>query len=403
MSEVPAKTILRAEWYFDGLRLAERDCAVVFAGGTILQVGRPKHIREANPDARFIDLGNAILIHGLTNAHTHLELSGTSCGEPPASFVDWILSMPRRVGRELNAPADDKFAAGTRIGIEQSLKFGVTCVGDISQQMHVTRPVLKDSPLRAISYGEVIGLGKRRGRFEELFPIATDTALQSDRLTIGVSPHSPYTVEPRDIRRCVDSGLPMTIHLAETPDEEEFLRHHRGPMREMWEKLGTWEGFPERFDGTPVEFAQAMGLLKPTTRLAHVNYCSDADLDILSRSRATVVYCPRTHRYFGHPPHRWREMIARGINVAVGTDSCASSPDLNMVDELRLLHEIAPEHPVEEIWATATRNAWMEGQGLFADFSVFDVSTDEPLKEILENASALPREVWIDGAAIVSS
>src|SRR5207302_10539659 len=100
--------------------------------------------------------------------------------------------------------------------------------------------------------------------------------------------------------------------------------------------------------------ANAIGLLDYPTVLAHVNYCDDVDLDLLARGRAGVVYTPRTHAYFGHPPHRWRDMLARGINVAVGTDSCASSPDLNLVDDLRLLHRLAPEVPAQTLWEMAT-------------------------------------------------
>jgi cytosine/adenosine deaminase-related metal-dependent hydrolase len=367
----------------------------------VLEKGSFEDLNRKYPDAEVVDLGDTIAIHGLTNAHTHLELSGATCGEPPASFVDWILSMPRRVGREVHQPAHDKFAAATRTGIEQCLRFGVTCVGDISQQMHVTRPILRDSPLHAISYGEVIGLGKRRARFEELLPLATDQQHATDRLTIGLSPHSPYTLEPQAIGRCValarQYSYPMTIHLAETPGEEAFLSGHSGPLKEMWERLGSWEDFPGTFDGTPVEFAKSIGLLDYPTELAHVNYCSDPDMAILADGFSTVIYCPRTHKYFGHPPHRWREMIERGINVCVGTDSCASSPDLNIVDELRLMHEIAPDWPVAKLWKMATVNAWKRNQNRAAAFTVFAVSTDDPLGEILEDRSRLPREVWIDG------
>jgi len=173
----------------------------------------------------------------------------------------------------------------------------------------------------------------------------------------------------------------------------------------MWERLGSWEDFPGTFDGTPVAFAKSLGLLHRPTVLAHVNYCNDADLDLLARpaTRASVVYCPRTHRYFGHPPHRWQEMLARGINVAIGTDSCASSLDLNLVDELRLLHAIDPGFPVEVLWRMATINAllavrWVS-DFVHGDFVVFDVSTDQPLTEILES-DRLPREVWIEGEKI---
>src|SRR5262249_32114020 len=148
-------------------------------------------------------------------------------------------------------------------------------------QMHVTRPILGESPLRAVSYGEVIGLGKRRSRFEELLPMAIDESLATERLSIGISPHSPYTLEPDSIRHCVEisneNALPLAIHLAETPFEREFLNSHTGPLREMWDRLGSWIDFPETFDGSVVQFADACGLFSASALLAHVNYIDDED------------------------------------------------------------------------------------------------------------------------------
>ena len=406
------KTLLTAAWVMPMSGPVVRDGGVVFEGDLILAIDNAQVLKDRHLDvARLVDLGAAIILPGLINAHTHLELSSCACGDPPtspASFVDWILSMPRRIGREVNQRADELFAASTKLGIEQCLRFGVTCVGDISQQMHVTRPILRDSPLRAVSFGEVLGLGKRRARFEELLPMAIDERDASERLRIGLSPHSPYTLEPDAIRRCVkiadERRLPLAIHLAETSFEREFLKDHAGPLQEMWERLGSWEDFLETYGGSPVGFAQSLGLLDRPTVLAHVNYCDERDIALLALGRASVVYCPRTHRYFGHPRHKWQDMIGAGINVAIGTDSCASSPDLNLVDELRLLHEIEPYVPAKMLWQMATRNAaralgWEKELETAADFVVFDVSTDQPLAEILET-DRLPREVWIAGQKI---
>jgi aminodeoxyfutalosine deaminase len=184
----------------------------------------------------------------------------------------------------------------------------------------------------------------------------------SERLIVGVTPHAPYTVEAEGYRRCLDfansNNRPLATHLAETPDEAEFLAEQTGPFRYLWEVgVNAWDDRVPRYDGGPIRLARDLGLLIFRRYLAHVNYCDDDELEILARGRASVVYCPRTHAYFGHRPHRWREMLARGINVAVGTDSCASSPDLNLVDDLRLLRRIAPEVSAVELWGMATTRA----------------------------------------------
>lgn len=300
-----------------------------------------------------------------------------------------------------------------RTGVEQCLRFGVTCVGDISQQMHITRPLLKDGPLRVVSYGEVLGLAKLRPRFEELLPRALDRSHESEFLRTAISPHAPYTVDADGYRRCdqwaSELGLPIASHIAENPHEAEFLRDHTGPFREMWEKLGLWSDDVSTFARGPIYFAASCGLIDHGALLAHVNYCSDEELAYLSGRPASVVYCPRTHRYFGHPPHRWREMLSRGINVAVGTDSCASSPDLNLVDDLRLLRDLAPDMPATTFWEMATIRAARAIEmadevgsitpGKRADFVAFPAAADDPLSDVLRH-SVLPSAVWIGGAQV---
>ena len=109
--------------------------------------------------------------------------------------------------------------------------------------------------------------------------------------------------------------MPLATHLAETPDEATFLADHTGPFRDLWSYIGAWDQDVPSFAGGAIRFAKATGLLDYPTLLAHVNYCDDAEMELLAQSKASVVYCPRTHAYFAHPPHRFREMLASGINV----------------------------------------------------------------------------------------
>jgi cytosine/adenosine deaminase-related metal-dependent hydrolase len=391
-----------------------RDAGVVHARGRIVAVGDAKRLRADQPDAVVRSLGDVVLMPGLVNPHTHLELS--ACGPTDAchagSFTDWILALRPRLlqsGRSL----EEMTAEGVRIGVAQCLRFGVTTVGDISQRTEITRPLLTSGPLRVVSYGEALGLATVRQRFEQQLATATDRSLESPWLRVGLSPHAPYTVDRPGYERCIaiarERNLPLATHLAETADETEFLTQHTGPFRKVWEQLGTWADPVDTFDGPPVAMAASLGLLDYPTLLAHVNYCDDAELTVLANGRASIVYCPRTHTYFRHPPHRWRDMLTAGIHVAIGTDSCASSPDLNLVDELRLLHRIAPEFPVDALWKLATVNAaralQMDAEvgtiaaGRFADFVAFDVATDDPLREILE-IDRSPVAVWIGGSRV---
>jgi cytosine/adenosine deaminase-related metal-dependent hydrolase len=103
-------------------------------------------------------------------------------------------------------------------------------------------------------------------------------------------------------------------------------------------------------------------------------------------------------------------MLKAGINVAVGTDSCASSPNLNLLDDLRLLHHIAPEIAPDTLFEMATirgaRAVQMHEEvgsitvGKRADLIAFAVRWDDALMEILESPERTPSRIWIDGVSI---
>jgi aminodeoxyfutalosine deaminase len=396
--------VIQAEWIAPIQAPPVREGSVVIRDGKILAHGPSKQVRELYPDARVTELGKSVVLPGLVNPHTHLEFSNVERPATPGKFVDWILSLMSQTQADGAAVSD-----AVKRGVVECLKFGVTTIGDITNRCAITRPILRDSPLRVVSYGEVVALAQRRGLLDERLAGATDCSTESDRLRIGVTPHAPYTVEPGGFRRCVEfahrEGRPIATHLAETPDEAEFLAAGTGEFRRLWDTLGWWDDAVPRFPGGPIRFAKAVGLLDHPTLLAHVNYADDAELAILAQSQASVVYCPRTHTYFGHPPHRWRQMLAAGINVAVGTDSRASSPDLNLVEELRLVRTLAPDVPADDLWPMVTTRAAKAigldhvgaiAPGKAADLVAFPAVGLEPLESLLQQ-TILPTHVWIVG------
>lgn len=406
------RQLIEAAWVAPINRSPIADGGVVFEAGRILSVGKAHELREQFPDVDRIDFLNCTVLPGLINAHTHLELSQLKCAAPAGRFIDWLGRLVPNPSMPLDQQTD-AIAAATRTGIEQSLRFGVTTVGDISRFCSITRQVLQNSALRSVSYGEVLAMGQRRGLLEERLAKAADPFFQNDLLSTGITPHAPYSIEAHGYRRCLEvakcRGLPLTTHLAETRDEMPFLSEQSGPFRELWERIGGWDRLVNRFAGGPIRYAAELGLMDYPTSFAHVNYCDDDELGILARSKTSVVYCPRTHAYFGHPPHRWRDMLAAGINVAVGTDSCASSPDLNLVDDLRLMHQLALDVAPDVLWEMATVRAAKAlglseqigsiAAGKNADLVAFPTITNFPLREILEKP-ILPTARWIAGKRI---
>ncbi|MBI3835008.1 MAG: amidohydrolase family protein [Planctomycetes bacterium] len=353
-------------------------------------------------DVEVIDFGDAAIVPGFVNAHTHLELTNLARKVPPTpDFPHWILRLAKLIAVEANA--QEQVEVAVREGVRQSLAVGVTTIGDIARRPQWSRAALSQTSIRAVSYGEVIAVGAIRNRLDVAVADAMNREWQSERVRVGLSPHSPYTVEQHGLRECArranaanaaldgqtnplfsplgkggemirppgeireivddspdrtspNKSIPLCVHLAETLDEERFTLQGDGPIADLLKSLGVWDEHIPMPRLRPVELARHCGLLTPRTLLAHANYVNDDDIQLIVRSGASVAYCPRTHHAFGHAPHRFREMIAAGMNVCLGTDSLASNPSLSVLDELRFLRERHPDVLIEMVLAMGTLN-----------------------------------------------
>lgn len=400
--------ILRARYVLAAVNQIIDNGAVRVESGRIAEVGRAADI-AGTP---FTDLGASLLLPGFINAHTHLELSHLAGRLPPrGDFVDWI----KRLVDAMRDTGDDPktIRDSVRRGRDLSLTGGVTTVGDITRLPALTRPVLADGPLRVLSFGEVIAVGRLRDRLHERLTAAADTGARSQFLQVGIAPHAPYTLEPDGMRACVgravDGQLRMCLHLAETAAEAEFTRHLSGPIRKYFKRHRVWDRHVPCPGLSPAEYAADTGVLRPDTVLAHVNYVTDEEIDRIAASGAHVAYCPRTHEAFGHPPHPFRRMLERGVNVCVGTDSLASNPSLSVLEELRFLRGQYPELPAALlIEMGSTRSARALGMdaavgqvapGFRADLTAIPLDPAgpaDPLENVLQSATS-PLRTWVAG------
>lgn len=335
--------IYRAAHVLDAELRIRTDWAVRVAGRNIVETGPATGFRGEGG----IDLGDVLLMPGWVNAHTHLELGFLRGSVPPsADFADWL----RRLLARLRAVPGEipEVDACVRAGLDASRRAGTTLLGDITRNPVQTRRVIAsvgDRPA-ALSFGEVIAVGGLRDRLEQRITAALAAGHAADDLAVGVSPHAPYTVEPDAIRACVQQaqarGLRVCIHAAESEQEVLFTCAGRGPLRDFLTELGLWDQRVPVAGCRPVELLDRCAALGPGTLLAHCNYVTDAEIERLAESRTSVVYCPRTHAAFGHAPHRFVEMLARGVNVCLGTDSLASNPSLSVGEEVAYLGRAHP-------------------------------------------------------------
>lgn len=327
--------------------------AVAVRDGKIEAVGPRREVR-GEP---ILDYGDAVICPGFVNAHTHLELSALAGSVPPSpDFTDWLMRLTDGAKRKLSDRAAHQRSVSA--GIAESLKNGVTCVGDITRAPAWTRDMLARSPLCGVSFGEVAAIGKRRHLFTQRLDAAVLPIRGEHGFCGGISPHAPYTLEPDGLRACAERadamGLPLCMHLLETLDEVLFTRRCEGPFADLLRTLDVWDEDIPMGGLDPLELTAQCGLLGRRTILAHVNYASDADIAKIAESGSSVAYCPRTHRAFGHPPHRFEDMDLAGVNVCIGTDSLASNPSLSVLDELRFLRGLVPDLPPDDLLAMGT-------------------------------------------------
>jgi cytosine/adenosine deaminase-related metal-dependent hydrolase len=314
------------------------------ASGRVLAVHR-------QPPVGTHDLGAVALVPGLVNAHTHLEFSELAEPLQPAQpFAAWLRALVAYRRQRGDAQR------AIRAGLSQSRTCGTIAVGDIDtrgkpDQYSAADPGqdLAQRPAHVVAFRELLGLDPatvalQTGTAAEF--LDHPSTMSSQGVVRGLSPHAPYTVHPRLLDSAISLALnaraPLTMHLAETRAELECLAAGTGDLVEMLTAAGIWQG-PLYPPGTrPLDFLRRLAPL-PRVAIAHGNYLAEDELDFLAvRPNFTLVYCPRTHAFFGHRDHPWQKLAERGAVVAIGTDGRCSNPDLSVWGELQFLRRNFP-------------------------------------------------------------
>ncbi len=349
----------------------------------------PSGGRASRFHATEVWLGDVAIMPGLVNAHTHLELSYLRDEIAPASgFVTWI----RRVmaaRRERPDPAGAEIVRGVTAAIDESLASGTALVGDISNTLVTVAP-LAASALAAVVFYELIRFNAPEPeRMVEQACRDLAACVTTDRVRTTLAAHAPYSVAPlvlRAIRRAIDRApfSPCSIHLSESAEEVEFIRSGSGPWRQLLEEIGAWDPAWVPPGGSPVQFLEASGFLDSRVLAVHGVQMTTDDLARLAACGATLVTCPRSNGHTGAGAPPLADFYASGVRVAVGTDSLASAPDLNVFAELATMRALTPGVPAASLLDSATR------QGARALGFESEYGTIEPGKRARLIAVALP-------------
>jgi cytosine/adenosine deaminase-related metal-dependent hydrolase len=332
--------LLKARYVFPVTVPPIADGTVAIEGDRIVAVG------QARPGAEVVDLGNAAILPGFVNAHTHLEFSDLKkpVGTAGMGFVDWI----RAVIEARRRTSPDRPRA-VELGLQESVACGTTTLGEIAQLDWNPGPLWPEMP-RLTVFIELITPSPDQIRrvVDGIDPLESFPWQASCGWEPGLSPHAPYSVHPELIdlaaSTCAALHWPIAMHLAESREELEFLRSGGGPFLQFLSGLPNWTPDMLKPGARPMDYLRKLQPVN-TALVIHGNYLDDEEIRFLADHRRTmsVVYCPRTHAYFGHDRYPLEKMLAAGAAVALGTDSRASSPDLSVLAEMRFL---AAEHPI---------------------------------------------------------
>lgn len=285
----------------------------------------------------------------LTNAHTHLELTDLAhlCPGEPVSIVSWM----GRLAWNLRKWSKARVQASIEHGIAELQACGTTHLGDITRTGLSVEPLLASS-LHGVVYLEVMGHNKDKAfkRLEQAKIEIRKTRQYPGygTMQVGLSLHAPYSCHPDLLRAgakwCIAEGVPLCIHVAESPAETKFLLSGKlplvkGPVASLVKKLLSLPASPGL---RPIRYLARLGVLAARPLLVHAVHVTKDDINLIAKAGCAVVHCPRSNDLLSCGRMPLEDYLAIGVPVYLGTDSRASSPDLNVHAEAEFaqrLHE----------------------------------------------------------------
>ncbi len=293
----------------------------------------------------------------------HLELSYLHGIIPPGEeFLEWIRSL-MAARRKMPDPVAPLILDAAKLAIQQARASGTGLFGDISNTL-VTVALLRDSGLAAQVFYELLGFNeldvdKRIAAARATMKECDGDAGPAAPVRISLAAHAPYSVSPAlftAIRADIDEHPPhvSSVHLGESPEELEFIRKGSGGWRTLLQDLGAWAEDWRAPGVSPVTYLTDLGFLDRCVLAVHGVQFDGDDLGHLASLGVTVVSCPRSNRYVGVGSPPIEAFYAMDVDVAFGTDSLASAPDLNLFSELAEARRLAPRVPASRLLESAT-------------------------------------------------
>ncbi len=327
--------ILSAEVVYSGIGTPREHGAVVVQGERIVMVAGLEEARRSYSSAPVESVGFAISPPPV-NAHTHLDLSALPYFS--GSYEAFI--------RHVVQHGAQRGAKAAEAGLHELRQTSVGAFGDIVANREALQMLLQTPGLKGVAYWEVFAPDPAQAdeAFEAVLEgLRTFKRLERpDGLRLGLSPHTPHTVSAPLLQKLARlaqrENLPMQIHVAESPAEIPLHKDGRGPLYDLMKPfLGAWQ--PSGL--SPVAYLADLGVLEAGPTLVHMVNVTEDDVRLVAKAGCTVVHCPRSNEGLHCGRFPWALYTRHGVEVALGTDSRGSSPDLDVRREAqaaRALH-----------------------------------------------------------------
>ncbi|HEX4899683.1 MAG TPA: amidohydrolase family protein [Pyrinomonadaceae bacterium] len=331
-------TLYSARWVLPVSSSPIVDGALAIEEAAIVGVGSYAELARRYPEAERRSYGEAAILPGFINAHSHLELTAMRgfLDSVERDFFSWLRRLT--VARLEHMTANDLQASATW-GACEALRAGVTCVADASDSAAESMKALRETGLRGTVYQESFGPDPKFA--SENFAKLTEKVsrlktLQTSLVQVGVSPHAPYTVSAPQLEMISEFALagrlPVMMHAAESVAERMLLAEGSGSFAEGFASRGIEWSAPSV---STIRYLARHGILQTQPLLAHCINVDADDLDLIGETQTRIAHCPKSNAKLGHGRAPFAEFLRRKLSVGLGSDSVASNNTCDLLEEAR--------------------------------------------------------------------
>ena len=385
--------------------------AIAVAGNLIAGVGPRSKIKRSGGD-RIVNLGEALVLPGLINLHTHLEECAVRGALPQPD--ETLASFSAKKNARVKLAPEELLRAGIRLEVRELLSKGITTLFD-SSRLGYSAKVLAGEPVRSWVAREIHTEDLPREEMAGDFLRAHSTSNDS----LGgqaIGPHALYSLSPAAQRTVQEYAAAKNYlwaaHIAESAEELQAFSEHTGDLYFYITRKKPWP-FGETTLG-PMHTALTANLIPNGAICFHCNYASGHELSLLAAKRASVVHCFQYSEMLGHKRFPLEVALNRRVQICLGTEGIAPVGQMSLFDELFALKNAYPHIGAAEMlrWVTQNAaNALRAGsrlgsltEGKLADLIAVRFAHD-PKEDVLEELLLSEGEmalVMVDGQEVIA-